>query len=185
MVERNGVEYIKLGSLPTQRAVSMRRSPEGFAQGASNMPQPTYSLHNRRVICRVVLAGSYLLVAAMSFLLLLSLSLHNSQALSSLVVCGAGFLYLGITHAFGRLHHDHTAAYLLVAFYALIAAGIVWTWGIDDPIALLIFALVIVLAGMLLTAGGALSAALVSSAAIRGSAMPPPITWLVTLSQPP
>jgi signal transduction histidine kinase len=124
--------------------------------------QSTYSLHNVRVISTTVLTGSYLLVAAISFLLIISLSLHHVHARGSLFVCAIALLYLITTQRLMKLDHNHIAAYMLVMFYAMLASGIVWVWGINTPIALLIFALVIILAGILLTAYHALLAAALS-----------------------
>ncbi len=128
------------------------------------MPQqPSYTLRNYKVICNVVLFGTYLVIATISILVLINLSLtHKTQTLGSLIVCGIALLYTAFTHLLLRLHYHHAVAYLLILFYMLVATGIVWSWGINTPVAMLIFGLVIVLAGIVLTARWALCAAIVS-----------------------
>jgi signal transduction histidine kinase len=139
--------------------------------------QPAYTLRNSKVISNVVLVGSYLLVAAIAFLLLIGLCLMHTQAVSSLIVCGIAFVYLGTIQLLARLNYDRAVAYLLVLFYTFLATGMVWVWGIDTPIALLIFALVIVLAGILLTARCALCAAVVCGLILVGVQLTIMLGW--------
>lgn len=88
---------------------------------------------------------------------------NNTYVLGRLVACGVAIAYIVVTHALERRGHHHVVAYLLLAFYASLATAIVWCWGINTPIGLLLFGLVIALAGILLTARHALFAAAMTS----------------------
>ncbi|MEK7152647.1 MAG: HAMP domain-containing sensor histidine kinase [Patescibacteria group bacterium] len=132
------------------------------------MPEPRFSARSSEVVCRIVLLGTYAVVAAISALLLISLSLDHEQALGSLAVCGIAALYVLVIRALARQNRHQAVAYLLVAFYMMLAAGIVWSWGINTPMGLLIFCVVIVLAGILLTARHAPFAAAVAGSILVG-----------------
>lgn len=133
------------------------------------MPQqPTYTLRNFRVICNVVLGGTYLVIAAAVILLLLSFSMNQSQPFGRLLVCGLAFAYMVTVHMLIRLNYHRLVAYMLTAFYTVLASGILWHWGIDTPIGTLILGLVIVLAGILLTARHSLFAAIAAGSILAG-----------------
>lgn len=134
------------------------------------MPEKSNNaLRNDRVICNVVLFGTYLIITIAIILLLVSFAIHSSTHTSGkLLVCGVAFLYITIASVLSHLKYRRTAAYMLAAFYLILAGGIVWCWGINIPIGALMFALAIVLAGILLSARHALLAALASSVIIAG-----------------
>jgi len=67
--------------------------------------------------------------------------------------------------------------YLLVAFYMVLAAGIVWTWGINTPFGLLLFCVVIVLSGILLSARYALLAAALAGLILLGTQTAIVLNW--------
>lgn len=141
-------------------------------------PQPKHNLRNRKVICQVVLFGTYLVIAAIAILLFLNFSMsHNNQLFGRLFVCGMAFLYIGATHLLLRRNYYHAVGYLLVGFYTLLATGIVWTWSINTPIGILIFGLVIVLAGILLTARHALFTAILSGLILIGTQVAIIVNW--------
>jgi signal transduction histidine kinase len=142
------------------------------------MPNELSYPHNRKVIYNVVLFGTYLATAAITILLWRSFSLkHNTQAVGPLIVCGAAFLYIGLAHVLAFKRRYRVAAYLLLGFYTLMASGIVWSWGINSPMGLLIFGLVIVLSGILLTARHVLFAAALSSVILLAIQMAIALHW--------
>lgn len=121
-------------------------------------------LRNREVVCNVVLAGTTLFAAIIFLLVLVSyLVLHNDYAAERLVSCGIAFAYLGGVLALSRRKHHYAASYLIIAFYGILAATTIWQWGINTPFGILVFGLVIVLAGILLTARHALYGALLGT----------------------
>ena len=104
-------------------------------------------------VARVVIAGTWFVIAAITVLLCVSYySMHNSGAISSLAVCVFAFVFITAIYMLSRLNHHIIAAHMLVLFYLFIASGIAWKWGVNTPIAPLFFGVVIVLAGILLTA---------------------------------
>ncbi len=142
------------------------------------MPQvSTYTLRNYKVISTVVLIGSYLVVAAITILLLININIRSAHVLGSLAVCGVAFFYLIGTQILARLSYYHATAYLLVTFYALLAAWIAWKGGVNTPIAMLIFALVIEIAGILLAARHALFAAVAASLLLLGMQTATTFRW--------
>lgn len=111
----------------------------------------------------VVIFGTGFVVVAISIILGVGYFLTQSpRAFSSLVVCAMAFTYIATVYLVAHQHHYRVAAYLLVLFYFGLAGGIAWQWGINTPIGPLFFGLVIVLAGILLTARYALFAATTS-----------------------
>jgi signal transduction histidine kinase len=117
-----------------------------------------------------LLAGTYIVAGVLSLLLWISFSLSNHpQAWGRLVVCAVSLVYITFTHLLLRRHHHSAVAYLLVFFYLFLASGIVWSWGVNTPIGILLFALTIVLAGILLTARHALLAALISGSLLMAA----------------
>ncbi|HXH27208.1 MAG TPA: HAMP domain-containing sensor histidine kinase [Candidatus Acidoferrum sp.] len=126
--------------------------------------QSVYNFRNREVICRVLLFSTYLVIAAISLLLLLRFGTnHDLHLLGRLLVCAVALVYALVTHFLLYLKRHRSVAYLLTLFYGLLAFGIIWSWGIDTPIGTLILSLVVVLAGILLTARHALFAAVFAS----------------------
>lgn len=137
-----------------------------------------YTLRNYTLVCRIVLFGTYLGIVTLSALLWADfVFVHNPLALSRLMICAIAFMYISIAHLLSHLNHYHCAAYLLVLFYILLAATILWNWGIDTPIGILMFGLVIVLAGILLSARHALIALIVSGTILAGMQTANLLNW--------
>lgn len=118
-------------------------------------------------ICKVVIYGTIFILAVLAILLIV-LGSENAHTSSCLLVCGFAFLYIASAYWLLRRNYHHIVARMLVLFYMFVASGIVVVWGISTPIGLLLFALVIILAGILLTARCALVAAVVSAAILIG-----------------
>lgn len=118
-------------------------------------------------ICKVVIFGTLFIVSA-STLLLIYFGGENAYTSSCLLACGLAFLYLLGTYRLLQRYYYNPVAYLLLLLYILIASSIVAAWGISTPIGLLLFALVIILAGILLTARSALYAAILSGLILVG-----------------
>lgn len=121
-----------------------------------------------RNVYKATLAGTYVVVAAISLLSLVSFALGYAQAPGVVATCFIAALYVGFVYTFARLNYLRIVAYMLVAFYMLLAVGTVATWGINTPLGLLLFCVVIVLAGILLTASHALWAGLMTSLVLVG-----------------
>lgn len=134
-----------------------------MSEGLSVLQQSSNALRNDRVICNVVLLGTYLIITIILVLLLIGLTFgQTSHAFGKLAVCGGAFLYVILASILLRLKYRRTVAYMLTAFYLVLAGGVVWWWGINTPIGTLIFALAIVLSGILLRARHSLVTAFVA-----------------------
>lgn len=111
----------------------------------------------------VVIFGTWFVVVAIAVILGVGYFFtHSPRALGSLTVCMVAFAYTSLVYVLARNCYYRVAAYLLVLFYFALAGSIAWYWGINTPIGPLFFGLVIVLAGILLTARYALFAAIAS-----------------------
>jgi signal transduction histidine kinase len=131
-----------------------------------------------RGVSLVVISGNCLAIAAIVALLSISYYFtQNTQALSSLLVCGAAFIYTVIAYIFLLRGYHYTVSYLLVSFYIALAGGITWSWGINTPIGLLIFGMVIVLAGILLSARHSLFAGCLAGGFLLASQIVVTLDW--------
>lgn len=112
---------------------------------------------NGRSICQVTLGGTYLITGATIVLLCAGWGTRPiSHTVILLGICGAALLYAVITHILVSIQQYRVASYLLLGFYMSLATGIVGAWGINTPIGPLLYGVVVVLAGILLTARHAL-----------------------------
>lgn len=125
--------------------------------------------HNRPAIYNVMLFGTLLVVVVITILLGIRYSMNpNVQVLGRLGVCTVALLYIVASYLLLRRNHYRSVAYLILLFYTVLASGIVWRWGINTPIAPLMFGLVIVLAGMFLAARHGILAAIMSGSILIG-----------------
>ncbi|HEU5187539.1 MAG TPA: hypothetical protein VFT87_03480, partial [Candidatus Saccharimonadales bacterium] len=135
---------------------------------------------NNSIVHTILLWGTYLVGAAIALLLVL-----RSNTDSHLIVWGILFLSFSViaAHLLRGSGRQRAASYLLVVFYLLLASGIAWRWGVHVPIGQLVFALAIVLAGILLTTFHALLVAIISSVQLMLICMAAhmygyqPLTW--------
>lgn len=127
-------------------------------------------------ICKVVIFGT-LFITSVIAILLASLGRENAHTAICLVTCGFAFLYLISTYWLLHQNHYRMVTYLLLLFYLLIASSIVVAWGISTPIGLLLFSLVIILAGILLAARYAIFAAVLSGTILLGSQTAATLGW--------
>lgn len=87
-----------------------------------------------------------MVVLAIALLLCVSLLSHPSLAAIVLLgICATALIYALIAHLLLIRGRYHMVAYMLIGFYGFLASGIVWRWGVDTPMGILLFGLVIVL----------------------------------------
>jgi len=123
-----------------------------------------YTLRNCEVICSVSLCGTYALTTAILTLLGISYATEPTLQTAYLaLLCVGALAYVIVAHWLKRTGNHVATAYMIVAFYLSLACGIIFEWGINLPIGTLLLGLVIVLAGILLTALHALIVALIAS----------------------
>jgi signal transduction histidine kinase len=135
---------------------------------------------NYKVICHVVLYSTYLVIAVIATLLLTYVYMGSgARAIGPIIVCGLALLYIATVQWLLGRNYRQLVTFLLVTFYTVLPAGIVWTWGVNTPIAPLMFGLVIVLAGILTTARWALVVAGVSGAILIVTQIAQTLGWHV------
>jgi len=125
-------------------------------------------MRNVEAVYKTVLLGTYGVVTVISGLTVVGFAMKHEQTSGSLVACGLAVLYVLAMRILALQNRHQAVAYFLVAFYMLLAGGLVWTWGINTPLGLLIFSVVIVLAGIVLTARHALLTAVVAGSLLIG-----------------
>jgi signal transduction histidine kinase len=124
---------------------------------------------NRRIICNAAIIGTYIIIGTATLLLGIRLCMGlTTSRLVLFCICLVAFVYIIGAHVLAHKARYLAASYMIVAFYTLLASGIIWTWGINTPTGLLLFGLVIVLAGILLTARHALYMAIVVGVILLG-----------------
>jgi signal transduction histidine kinase len=124
-----------------------------------------------------ILFSTYLIIATAVILLVVN-SYPSHIAIAGLIVCAVAFLYITAVLMVLHLNYHHAATYLLLLFYMLLAGGVMWGLGVNMAIGTLIFGLVIVLAGLLLTAPHALFAAVTAGAMLIGVQAAVTFRWL-------
>lgn len=112
----------------------------------------------------VVILGTWLVIATLAVLLGINWYVtHDTHVPGTMLLCGIAGVYVTIAYMLLRRYYYTITAYLLVIFYLVLTSSIVWSWGINAPIGPLGFGLVIVLAGILLSARHALFAGVASA----------------------
>ncbi|HSW66258.1 MAG TPA: HAMP domain-containing sensor histidine kinase [Bacillota bacterium] len=113
--------------------------------------QQDEDIRNREIVLNMLLAGTLLMLALAFCLLLFHWLVQHYQiaATRSLSVLGA-LLMVGVLYTLSRRGYYRIAAFVLVGLYSLMAAAVIYQWGITIPTGELLMGLVIVLAGILL-----------------------------------
>jgi signal transduction histidine kinase len=113
--------------------------------------QSSEDLRNRELVFNVLITATIAAFAAAFTLLLASLVKH-SYVLTRVIVVGVGLLFVVGIYRLSRIGHYKHAAYLLVGLYGALATNIAYSLGATMPNGILLYGLVLVLAGMLLGA---------------------------------
>ncbi len=123
-----------------------------FLYGKFLMPKSSSEDFRRReFIFNVIVLGSIALFCAFSlFSLYHSFFRHNNRAISPIVplVMFAFFIFL---YRLSRKGFFVPASFILIYAYLIMASCAVYLWGVDLPMALLTFALLIVMSGVLVS----------------------------------
>lgn len=106
---------------------------------------------NREFVLNVLLVGTFLVALLAQLALLLSLALGNDVGMRIISVALMGFVLWGIYYL-SRAGNYLPAATLFIGLYSVVAILVASRWGVAMPIAVLLFGLIIVLAGILIGA---------------------------------
>ncbi|HEX7963889.1 MAG TPA: ATP-binding protein [Candidatus Saccharimonadales bacterium] len=146
--------------------------------------QKDEDLRNRELVLNVLLAGTLAVLAGALFVIFVNfIGGRHFLLLRMEILTGTWLLTLGMYWR-ARRGHYHLPAYFVIALYTLLAVGVAWRWGVTFPPAILLFALVIMVAGTVLgasfplyaSAGVIALAVLITSAENKGS-IKPDIRW--------
>ncbi len=122
---------------------------------------------NREYVLNVLLAGTAAIMLATIVLLLMSWLIWQNSFIAPRILLVLGMMVIvGTIYVVARRRRYYPAAGALVLFYLLIATAVAATWGVTMPIAVLLFGLIVVLAGILLGPKRSLYTALVVAIAI-------------------
>lgn len=104
-----------------------------------------------RIVFLSLLIGSFILITIVSVLLLISYFLfHNTYVVNRILFCVGSLAYLSLAYVAWVRHKPGLASRLLIIFYYVIASVIIVGWGVNVPFGLLVFAIGIILTGILL-----------------------------------
>lgn len=111
----------------------------------------SYPSNEYRAIFQSVLVGSFTLIAIITTLLFISyFALGNTYVAPRIILCALGLLYLAATYAVWQHRRPRVASHMLIGFYLFIATIVQLAGGVTLSFGLLVFAICIVLAGILL-----------------------------------
>lgn len=120
-----------------------------------------------RTVFESLLAGTFILLAVVSLLLLVSFfAFHNTYVVNRILLCAVGVVYLAGCYIAWARNQRTTASRLLIFFYFFISVMVLLGWGVNTPFGLLIFAITIILAGILLGAKHTLYTAILAIVSI-------------------
>jgi signal transduction histidine kinase len=130
-----------------------RKKLTNFVRDSHSLPSiSTYRpLSEYRTVFKSLLIGSFILIAIVLALLFVSYFLfHNTFVINRILLCVGGLIYLACAY-FAWIHNRPSlASRMLIFFYFAIASVVILGWGVNTPFGLLIFAIGIILSGILL-----------------------------------
>jgi len=122
--------------------------------------QEDEDLRNRELVLNVLLAGTSGVFLLSFVLLLVSFAVGNSYVGIRIVGVGVCLTFIGAIYRAARAAQYQLSAYLLLFVYLVIATLVAYRWGVTMPVGVILYALIVVLAGILLGARYSLYAAI-------------------------
>lgn len=108
-------------------------------------------VRNREMVLNVLLSGTLaVLLLALPVMTIGYLLARHDYMIPSFYMVLSALIFAGYLYRLSRKGMFRLAAFMLVGMYYLLAAAMVFIWGVNLPSAILLFGLVIVLAGILL-----------------------------------
>lgn len=122
-----------------------------------------------RAVFEILLIGTFVLIMVVSALLFVSYFLfNNTYVINRIVFCAIALILLSIIYSVWAHGKRRLGSQLLISFYFAIAALALLGGGLNNPFGLLIFAIGIILSGILLGARSVLVTACVTIVLIFG-----------------
>ena len=127
--------------------------------------QKDEDLRNREIVLNVLLAGT-VGVFLLAFVMLVMSYLAGFTYVSGRILgVGVGVVFILSIYQLARSARYRLAANLLLLVYLAITSLVAYTWGVTMPVAVMLYGLIVVLAGILLGAKYSMYAAIATGAA--------------------
>ncbi len=134
-----------------------------FGKLFANARQQDDNLRRRKLVLHALLLATFgFLLLSIIILLAVFIATKNELFLTRIFPISMAAAVIGISYVLSRVGHYYAAACGLLGMYGLLATGSAIRWSIGLPMSILLFAVIIVLAGMLLGAKHSLYAMTVS-----------------------
>lgn len=148
--------------------------------------QTDEDLRNRELVLNVLLVGTLLLLLCGVFALTINyFILDHRYVLGQMLGISIAFGFTCWTYVMSRAGYHRLAAWLLVSLYFILATSVAGQWGITLPSAVALFALIIMITGIVLGARYPLYVASTSTLVIIAlevarwhGAIKPDLTWI-------
>jgi signal transduction histidine kinase len=115
--------------------------------------QKDEDLRNRELVLNVLLVGTLLLLGCGIVALAINyVILNHHYVLSQMTGISVAFVITCLVYRSSRSGRQRFAAWLLVGLYFVLAASVAWRWGVTIPSAVALFALVIMITGIVVGA---------------------------------
>ncbi|HUB93741.1 MAG TPA: ATP-binding protein [Verrucomicrobiae bacterium] len=131
--------------------------------------QSSEDLRNRELVLNILVTGTIAAFFVAFCILLANLPTYH-YVFGRTIIVGIGLLIAFGILRLSRIGHYTLAALLLIALYGAVGIGVIYVWGVTMPTGVLLFGLLITMAGVLLGARAipyAVGAIIVVSAVIR------------------
>ena len=117
------------------------------------MPFNNATLYHPHHVLKIVLRGSLIFVSLIFLLLCHSFFVAgNTYVLERILFSGMGVAYVLIANIFYKKQLFTLASWMTIVLFAMLAFSILFVWGINTPMGILLMGFVILLAGVLLGA---------------------------------
>ncbi|HEY5445931.1 MAG TPA: HAMP domain-containing sensor histidine kinase [Pyrinomonadaceae bacterium] len=124
-----------------------------FGKLFANARQQDDNLSRRKLVLHALLLATFgFLLLSITILLTTFIITKNELFLTRILPISVAAAAVGISYILSRTGHYYAAACGLLGMYGLLATGSAIRWSISLPMSILLFAVIIVLAGMLLGA---------------------------------
>lgn len=135
-------QKVSLFSMPSYVMGLLRRYKTKLAH--------TQLLHNPQPLLTIMLVGTFLFVALLLTMLLVGYFIFGSTYLfARMILCASVFIYLFYAAIQLQKQHFKVVGWMLIAMYVALGLIILYFWGINAPIGILVLGFTIILSGVL------------------------------------
>lgn len=140
--ESDETHKVSLFSMPSYIRTIFRRYKTKLAH--------TQLLHNPQPLLTIMLVGTFLFVSLLLAMLVVGyFFLGNTYLFARMILCASVFIYLFYAAVQLQKQHFKVVGWMLLAMYIALGLIILFFWGINAPIGILVLGFTIILAGVL------------------------------------